>query len=77
MLFKRKKELKTAVGKEEQKLFEQERLNRETIIKQIINLNKVLVEERIKKEEEAKNDAKGRSLMNKKGSNNQLNRKGK
>jgi hypothetical protein len=77
MLFKRKKELKTVEGKEEQKLFEEERLNREIIIKHIINLNKILVEERIKKEEEAKNDAKGRSLMNKKGSNNQLNRKGK
>jgi hypothetical protein len=52
ILFKRKKELKTAEGKEEQKIFEEERHNREVIVKNVIQLNKILVEERIKKEEE-------------------------
>jgi hypothetical protein len=52
ILFKRKKELKTVEGKEEQKIFEEERHNREVIVKNVIQLNKILVEERIKKEEE-------------------------
>lgn len=77
-LFKRKKELKSAEGKEEQKLFEEERQKREAIIKNVISLNKLLIEERNKKEEEAKNNLKGRtSLLNKRGSSNQRIRKGK
>jgi hypothetical protein len=52
ILFKRKKELKTVEGKEEQKIFEEERHNREIIVKNVIKLNKILVEERIKKDEE-------------------------
>lgn len=85
-LFKRKKELKSAEGKEEQKQIEEERQKREDIIKNVIRLNKVLVEERNKKEEEgiilanaqAKNGVKGKALFNtKRGSSNQKDRKAK
>lgn len=52
MLFMWKKEAKTPKGQEEQKQFEDERQHREHVIKEVIKLNKVLVEERKKKEEE-------------------------
>ena len=51
-LFKRKKELQSWEGKEEQKQVEEERKKREEIIKNVIRLNKILIEERTKKEEE-------------------------
>lgn len=58
LLFKWKREANNNKGKEEEKEAEEERLNefnwREKVIKDIIKLNKVLVEERAKKEEETK-----------------------
>jgi hypothetical protein len=83
-LFKRKKELKSVEGKEEQKQFEEERQKREEIVKNVIRLNKILVEERNKKEEESillsnaqsKNGIKGKYVFNaKRSSSNQKSRK--
>ena len=54
LFFKWKKESKTHEGLEELKQFEEERQNRESMIKHKINKNKALIEERKKKEEEDK-----------------------
>lgn len=52
LLFKWKKEAKTAEGKVEEKLFEEERRTREQIRREIVKKNERLVEERKKRDEE-------------------------
>jgi len=65
-------------------LFEEERINRELVIKEVIKTNKLLIEERKKKEEEAKNGGSKNKLGTfldrgdkKRGISSYKNRKGK